>query len=123
MNIHPNPEQERIVNDELRSGHFQSAEEVIAKALVALRESERSSVAGDSNGHNEGAVREMLNFAEANRTPLHGVSVKQLIRSGCADKKVEVVIAGHIGCEIREDLNDGNVCRRPWQSIEAARGI
>ena len=123
MNIHPNPEQERIVNDELRSGHFQSAEEVIAKALVALRESERSSVAGDSNVHNEGAVRGMLNFAEANRTPLHGVSVKQLIRSGCADKKVEVVIAGHIGCEIREDLNDGNVCRRPWQSIEAARGI
>jgi len=27
-------------------------------------------------------VREMLNFAEANRTPLHGVSVKQLIREG-----------------------------------------
>jgi Arc/MetJ-type ribon-helix-helix transcriptional regulator len=82
MNIDLNPEQERIVNDELRSGHFQSAEEVIAKALVVLRESGRSSVAGDSNGHHEDAVREMLNFVEENRTPLQGVSVKQLIREG-----------------------------------------
>ncbi|HLM78990.1 MAG TPA: hypothetical protein VK302_00015 [Terriglobales bacterium] len=50
MNINPTPEQERIVNDELKSGHFRSAEEVIAKALVALREEEGSSLAGDSNG-------------------------------------------------------------------------
>ena len=69
MNINLTPEQERIVNDELRSGHFRSAEEVIAKALVVLRESERSSLAKDGNGHHESAVREMLNFVEANRTP------------------------------------------------------
>jgi hypothetical protein len=37
MNIILTPEQEQIVNDELKSGHFRSAEEVIAKALVALR--------------------------------------------------------------------------------------
>jgi Arc/MetJ-type ribon-helix-helix transcriptional regulator len=82
MNIHLNPEQERIVNDELRSGHFQSAEEVIAKALVALREKGLSSLAEDGNGHQESAVREMLNFVEGNRTPLQGISVKQLIREG-----------------------------------------
>lgn len=82
MNINLNPEQERIVNDELRSGHFRSVEEVIAQALAALREKERSSIAGESNGRYEGAVREMLNFVEANRTPLEGVSVKQLIREG-----------------------------------------
>ena len=64
MNINLNPEQERIVNDELRSGHFRSAEEVIAKALVVLRENGRSLVAGDSNGHHEDAVREMLNFVD-----------------------------------------------------------
>jgi Arc/MetJ-type ribon-helix-helix transcriptional regulator len=81
VNINLTPEQERIVNDELRSGHFRSAEEVIAKALAALRE-ERSSVAGDSNGNHEGAVREMLNFVEENRTPLQGISVKQLVREG-----------------------------------------
>ena len=82
MAIHLTPEQERIVIDELKSGHFRSAEEVIARALVALREKERSSIAGDSNGNPEGAVREMLNFVDENRTPLRGVSVKQLIREG-----------------------------------------
>jgi Arc/MetJ-type ribon-helix-helix transcriptional regulator len=82
MNINLTPEQERIVNDELRSGHFQSAEEVIAKALAALREKERSSDDGDSNGHYQAAVMEMLNFVEENRTPLQDVSVKQLIREG-----------------------------------------
>jgi hypothetical protein len=51
---------------------------VIAKALVALREKERA----DDNGHHDDAVREMLNFVEKNRTPLHGVSVKQLIHEG-----------------------------------------
>ena len=82
MNINLTPEQERIVNDELRSGHFRSAEEVIAKALVILREKERSSATGDSNGSQEGAVREMLTFVEENRTRLRGTSVKQLIREG-----------------------------------------
>ena len=82
MNINLTPELERIVNDELKSGHFQSAEEVIAQALVALREKERLSVAGGSNGNHEAAVREMLKFVEENRTPLQRVSVKQLIREG-----------------------------------------
>jgi Arc/MetJ-type ribon-helix-helix transcriptional regulator len=82
MGINLTPEQERIVNDELKSGRFRSAEEVIAKALVALREREHSSIAGASDGRHEVAVREMLNFVEENRTPLQGVSVKQLIREG-----------------------------------------
>jgi Arc/MetJ-type ribon-helix-helix transcriptional regulator len=82
MNIDLTPEQERIVKDELKSGHFRSAEEVIAQAFVALREKERSSLAGDSNGRHDNAVREMLDFVEKNRTPLQGISVKQLIRQG-----------------------------------------
>ena len=82
MNINLTPEQERMVSDELKSGHFRSAEEVIAQALVALREKARSSLAGDSNGRHDDAVREMLNFVEKNRTPLQGISVKQLIREG-----------------------------------------
>lgn len=82
MNINLTPEQERIVNDELKSGHFRSAEEVIAKALAVLREKERLSPATDSNGHQDDAVREMLNFVQKNRTPLQGISVKQLIREG-----------------------------------------
>ncbi len=38
MNINLTPEQKLIVNDELKSGHFRSAEEVIAQALIAVRE-------------------------------------------------------------------------------------
>jgi putative addiction module CopG family antidote len=86
MNINLTPEQEQIVNNEVKSGHFRSAEEVIAQALVALREKERSSLArslaGDSNGGYDAEVREMLDFVEKNRTPLQGISVKQLIREG-----------------------------------------
>jgi Arc/MetJ-type ribon-helix-helix transcriptional regulator len=78
MNINLTPEQEQIVNDELKSGHFRSAEEVIDKTLAALQERERSapSVAGATTIN---AVREMLNFVKKNRTSLQGISVKQLI--------------------------------------------
>ncbi len=84
MNINLTPEQERIVDDELRSGHFRTAEEVIGKALAVLREKERASMAGDGNGHGhyESAVEEMLNFVTENRTSLRDISVKQLIREG-----------------------------------------
>ena len=80
MEIRLTPDQEQIVNDELRSGHFRSAEEVIAQALAALRE--REVRASDTNGRYDEAVREMLAFVEKNRTPLQGVSVKQLIHEG-----------------------------------------
>ena len=82
MKINLTPELERIVNNELRSGHFRSAEEVIAKALAVLREKEALAVVRDPNGGYETAVREMLNFVVANRTVLQGISVKQLIREG-----------------------------------------
>lgn len=82
MNIHLTPEQEQIVNQELESGHFRTAEEVIAKALAALREKERRSRVVDNNRQQADAVRQMLDFADKNRTPLQGISVKQLIREG-----------------------------------------
>jgi hypothetical protein len=47
LHVTLNPEQQRIIDGQLRS-----------------------------------AVREMLIFVEKNRIPLHGVSVKQLIREG-----------------------------------------
>ena len=82
MNINLTPEQEQIVKDKLRSGHFRTAEDVIAEALVALRERESSPVAGEENGEYSDAVREMLSFVEKNRTRLEGISVKQLIHEG-----------------------------------------
>ncbi len=82
MKINLTPEQEQIVKDELKSGHFQTAEEVIAEALRALRERERSSNASSGDGKQGEAVRDMLAFVEKNRTRLDGVSVKELIHEG-----------------------------------------
>jgi len=82
MNIRLTPEQEKIVEEELKSGHFRTVEQVIAEALQALREKEQSSpgsVAGDAQRK---AVREMLAFVTQNRTRLEGISVKELIHEG-----------------------------------------
>ena len=65
MNVNLTPEQEKIVNDELKSGRFRSAAEVIGEALQVLL-----------------GRREMLAFVEKNRVRLEGVSVKELIHEG-----------------------------------------
>jgi hypothetical protein len=82
MNIRLTPEQEAIVENELKSGHSRTVEEVIGRALQGLRENDRSSTAGTPNGAQREAVREMLDFVETNRTQLDGVSVKDLIHEG-----------------------------------------
>ncbi len=82
MNINLTPEQEKIVRDELKAGHFRTVEEVIAEALQALREKEQSSATSTANGAQREAVREMLAFVEKNRVRLEGVSVKELIHEG-----------------------------------------
>jgi putative addiction module CopG family antidote len=80
MKIDLTPEQEEIVKEELKSGHFRTAAEVIGEALQALREREQP--AKPSNGAQREAVREMLEFVEKNRVRLEGVTVKQLIHEG-----------------------------------------
>lgn len=82
MNINLTPEQEKIIREELKSGHFRSVEEVIGEALQVLRAKEQSLEAANSNGSKHEAVREMLEFVEKNRVRLEGVSVKQLIHEG-----------------------------------------
>jgi len=82
MNIRLTREQEKIVEDELSAGHFRTAEEVIAKALQALRGKEHSARGGTAEDAQREAVREMLSFAETNRTRLGDVSVKELIHEG-----------------------------------------
>lgn len=82
MNIRLTPEQEKIVKEALNSGHFRTAEEVIAGALQALREKERSSGTSTPNDGQREAVREMLAFVEKNRARLDGISVKELIHEG-----------------------------------------
>jgi hypothetical protein len=79
MKINLSSEQEQIIKDELKSGHFRSAEDVIARALAVLREKKLSS---PLDGPYDDAVRRMLDFVEMNRTPLRDVSVKELIHEG-----------------------------------------
>ncbi len=82
MTINLTPEQEKIVKEELASGHFRTAEELISHALNAFLATVPSSNASADNGRRREAVREMMNFVEKNRTSLQGVSVKQLIHEG-----------------------------------------
>jgi putative addiction module CopG family antidote len=82
MNINLTPEQEKIVKEELKSGHFHSVEEVIGEALQVLSEKERSRSTGTANGAQREAVREMLAFVERNQVRLEGVTVKELIHEG-----------------------------------------
>lgn len=50
ININLTPEQEKLVQDEMKVGHFRSVEEVIGEALQVLREKEKSAAAATSNG-------------------------------------------------------------------------
>lgn len=80
MRIDLTPEQEKIVKEELKSGHFRTAEEVIGEALQALREKEQPAICSDQEQRE--AVRDMLAFIERNRVRLDDVSVKELIHEG-----------------------------------------
>ena len=82
MNINLTPEQEKIVKEELESGRSRTVEEIVGKALHALREKEQTSSPSTPNGAQSEAVREMLAFVEKNLVRLEGVSVKDLIHEG-----------------------------------------
>lgn len=79
MHVNLTPEQERLVQDELRSGLYASVEEVIAEALKALHGRERST---EPTADERAAVREMLEFARKSSVRLDGVSVRELIHEG-----------------------------------------
>jgi putative addiction module CopG family antidote len=81
MNINLTPEQEKIVQHQMKAGHFRSVEEVIGEALQVLQEREKSAPVTSSDAQRAG-VREMLAFVENSRMRLEGVSVKELIHEG-----------------------------------------
>ena len=82
MNINLTPEQEKIVKDKLKSGHFRTVEEVVSEALQALREKDQPSPTSIPNGAQREAVSEMLSFVQKNCVRLKGISVKDLIHEG-----------------------------------------
>ncbi len=74
MAIQLNREQERIIQEEIQNGHFQSAEEVLDSALAALREK----------------VREPKNLVEFFRdSPFVGMEMK-FERSEDSGRKIEL---------------------------------
>ena len=85
MAVTLNPEQERIVNEELRSGQYRSAEEVIWRALAALREKARGRATEPAERRR--AVKDMLDFAERNRTSLQDISIKELIHTSVTSEE------------------------------------
>ena len=87
MAVTLNPDQERIVNEEMRSGQYRSAEEVIWQALTALREKAR--VRATEPTERRRAVQDMLDFAQRNRTPLHDISIKELIHTSVTSDEQE----------------------------------
>jgi len=82
MNVKLAPEQEQIVKEELKTGRFRTAEEVVAVALQTLREKDHLASAAAGDHDRRAAVQEMLAFAEKHRTRLDGISVKELIHEG-----------------------------------------
>jgi Arc/MetJ-type ribon-helix-helix transcriptional regulator len=67
------PEQQRIVEEEIKSGHFSSPDEVLDEALVALRAKMQS---------RREAVRRLQEFGDKHRLSLGGTSIKDLIHEG-----------------------------------------
>jgi hypothetical protein len=81
MKIELSSEQEKIVEEELKSGHFRTAEEVVAEALQIFHHKTRSAAIPE-DGEQREAVCEMFSFVSANRVRLDGVTVKELIHEG-----------------------------------------
>ena len=77
--IHLKPETERLLEEEVRKGRFQSADEIITKAICALREQARTEPAEDTERRRQ-AVQDALEFAEKHHFTLgEGVRIKDLL--------------------------------------------
>jgi Arc/MetJ-type ribon-helix-helix transcriptional regulator len=79
MTIDLKPETERLVQEEIQRGHFQSVDECIEKSLDAWREKHQSRPPTDEQRQ---AVDRALAFAMNRAISLGGVSIKELIHEG-----------------------------------------
>jgi Arc/MetJ-type ribon-helix-helix transcriptional regulator len=73
MKVTLTPEQKRIIDKEIKSGHFSAPDEVLDEALTALREKRQS---------RRDAVRRLQQFGDKHRLSLDGISIKELIHEG-----------------------------------------
>ncbi len=80
MTINLKPETERLVQEEIHSGHFHSVDELIVEGVRAWREKHRPQTA-DAEQRLK-AVERALAFARNKAISLGGVSIKELIHEG-----------------------------------------
>jgi Arc/MetJ-type ribon-helix-helix transcriptional regulator len=75
MNIQLNPETERLVREELESGHFDSVDEIIVQGIRARRETTQTPAS-------ETLRREAVENALHKAVPLNGASIRELLHEG-----------------------------------------
>ena len=78
--IHLKAETERLLEEEVRQGHFQSADEVISTAIHALHEQSKAEQTRAQQRLR--AVEWALEFARNRAIPLGDISIKELIHEG-----------------------------------------
>ncbi|MCC6586897.1 MAG: type II toxin-antitoxin system ParD family antitoxin [Bryobacterales bacterium] len=79
MDIHLDSRSEHLIEQQLRSGRYRSAEQVVASALEAL--AGNGSLPSDDERRK--AVQDMLAFAEKHRLTLgEGLRIRDLIHEG-----------------------------------------
>ena len=84
MTIELNPEQERIIQEEIQNGHFRTADEVLDHALASLRDREHKP---PSEAAEQERVRRAQSAAAHIRElskglSLEGLNIKDLIEEG-----------------------------------------
>jgi Arc/MetJ-type ribon-helix-helix transcriptional regulator len=79
MTIELKPETKELLDAELQTGRFRSIDDLIVEGVHALHRNDARSFTAEER---RAAVRRMMEFAEKNRTPLDGVSVKELLHEG-----------------------------------------
>ena len=80
MTINVKAETERLVQEEIQTGHFHSVDELIVEGLHAWREKHRPQTATAEQRRQ--AVERALAFAKNRAISLGGVSIKELIHEG-----------------------------------------
>ncbi|MBI1897624.1 MAG: type II toxin-antitoxin system ParD family antitoxin [Acidobacteria bacterium] len=79
MDIHLDSRGEHLIEQQLRSGRYHSAEEVVVSALEALTEDAYPR----TDDERRKAVQDMLAFAEKHRLTLgEGIRIRDLIHEG-----------------------------------------
>ena len=80
MTINLKPDTERLVQEEIESGHFHSIDELIVEGVHAWRAKHDPRRLCGQERHQ--AVERALAFAKDRAIPLGGVSIKELIHEG-----------------------------------------